>query len=43
MPPIRARYRTADNAQKLYDLHDELTTIAIDKNITLPQFSVIKR
>jgi hypothetical protein len=40
---LRARYRAVDNAQKAYDLHDELTTITKEKNITLPQFSVIKR
>jgi hypothetical protein len=40
---LRARYRAVENAQMFYDLHDKLTTIAKEKNITLPQFSVIKR
>jgi hypothetical protein len=32
-----------DSAQKFYDLHDELQTIAKEKNVTLPKFTVIKR
>jgi hypothetical protein len=40
---LRAKYRSVDNAQKFYDLHDELQALAKEKNVTLPQFKVIKR
>jgi hypothetical protein len=40
---LRAKYRSVDSAQKFYDLHDELQTIAKEKNVTLPKFTVIKR
>jgi len=40
---LRAKYRSVDSAQKFYDLHDELHTIAKEKNVTLPKFTVIKR
>ncbi len=40
---LRAKYRSVDSAQKFYELHDELQTIAKEKNVTLPKFTVIKR
>lgn len=40
---LRARYRSVDTPQKFYDLHDELQTLAKEKSVTLPKFSVIKR
>jgi len=40
---LRSKYRAVDSAQKFYDLNDELLTIAKEKNVALPQFSVIRR
>lgn len=40
---LRAKYRSVDSAQKFYDLHDELQTIAKEKNVKLPSVLVIKR
>jgi len=40
---LRAEYRSVDSARKFYELHDVLQTIAKEKNVTLPKFTVIKR
>lgn len=40
---LRAKYRSVDSAQKFYELHEELQTLAKEKNIQIPRFTPIKR
>jgi hypothetical protein len=40
---LRSKYRSVDNAQKFYQLHDELRALAEDKGVKLPRFNPIKR